>query len=177
MIQATDEHLHEVAMGVLQMQERDMTKLFIRKDTYSRFYSCMVFVRRERYNTKLRKDTQDILREAIGSDGEVEFTTYFSESPLARTHYIVRANKQDVEINVKEIENNLIEAAKTWDDKLATALTKTFGGAKGKELATRYNKSFPRSYKEAVLPSTATVDVTYLEKLNNIGIDKIKSTK
>jgi glutamate dehydrogenase len=167
LIQATDEHLHEVAMGVLQMQERDMTKLFIRKDTYSRFYSCMVFVRRERYNTKLRKDTQDILREAIGSDGEVEFTTYFSESPLARTHYIVRANKQDVEINVKEIENNLIEAAKTWDDKLATALTKTFGGAKGKELATRYNKSFPRSYKEAVLPSTATVDVTYLEKLNN----------
>ncbi len=167
LIQASDEHLKEVAMGVLQMQERDMTKLFVRKDTYSRFYSCMVFVRRERYNTKLRRDTQDILRNAIGSDGEVEFTTYFSESPLARTHYIVRANNQNVEINVKEIENNLIEAAKTWDDRLATALTKTFGGAKGKELAARYNKSFPRSYKEAVLPSTATVDVTYLEKLTD----------
>lgn len=167
LIQASEEHLKEVAMGVLQMQERDMTKLFVRKDTYGRFYSCMVFVRRERYNTKLRKDTQEILHNAIGSDSEVEFTTYFSESPLARTHYIVHANNQDVKINVKEIESNLIEAAKTWDDRLATALTKTFGGAKGKELAARYNRSFPRSYKEAVLPSTATVDVTYLEKLND----------
>ena len=167
LLQASDEDLHDVAMGVLQMQERDMTKLFVRKDTFGRYYSCMVFVRRERYNTKLRVDTQNILNEAMESDGEVEFTTYFSESPLARTHYIVRAMNQEVEVNVKEIENNLIEAARTWDDKLASALTKSFGGAKGKELAAKYNKGFPRGYKEEVLPSTATVDITYLEKLTD----------
>ena len=167
LIQASDEHLNEVAMGVLQMQERDMTKLFIRKDTYGRFYSSMVFVRRERYNTKLRRETQAILKKALRCEGDVEFMTYFSESPLARTHYITRATQQDVEINVKEIENNLLEAAKTWDDKLVTALTKTFGGAKGKDLAARYNKGFPRGYKEEVLPSTATVDITYLEKLTD----------
>jgi len=167
LIQASDEQLNEVAMGVLQMQERDMTKLFIRKDIYGRFYSCMVFVRRERYNTQLRRDSQAILQKALGSEGNVEFTTFFSESPLARTHYIVRATNQDVEINVKEIENNLLEAAKTWDDKLITALTKTFGGAKGKDLAARYNKGFPRGYKEEILPSTATVDISYLEKLTD----------
>jgi glutamate dehydrogenase len=167
LLQSTDEHLSEVALGVLQMQERDMTKLFVRKDVFDRYFSCMVFVRRERYNTQLRKDTQQILNEAMQSDGEVEFTTYFSESPLARTHYIVRATNQDVEINVKEIENNLIEAARTWDDKLATALTKKFGAAKGKDLAAKYNQAFPRGYKEEVLPSTATVDVSYLEKLSD----------
>jgi glutamate dehydrogenase len=167
LIQASEEHLTEVATGVLQMQERDMTKLFVRKDTFDRYYSCMVFVRRERYNTQLRRDSQNILSQAIGSEGEVEFTTYFSESPLARTHYIVRASNQDVEINVKEIENNLIEAARTWEDKLATALTKKFGGAKFKDLASKYAKAFPRGYKEEVLPSTATVDISYLEKLSD----------
>ncbi|MDO6720112.1 NAD-glutamate dehydrogenase [Psychrosphaera sp. 1_MG-2023] len=167
LIQASDEHLREVALGVLQMQERDMTKLFIRKDTYGRFYSCMVFVRRERYNTALRRDTQEILNNALGSDGSVEFTTYFSESPLARTHYIVHATEKDIELNVKDIENNLIEAAKTWEDKLATALTKTHGSAKGRELAARYAKAFPKGYKEEILPSTATVDISFLEKLTD----------
>ena len=167
LIQASEEHLAEVAMGVLQMQERDMTKLFIRKDAFDRYYSCMVFVRRERYNTQLRRESQDILRQAIGSEGSVEFTTYFSESPLARTHYIVRTNDQDLEINVKDIENNLIEAARTWDDKLSTALTKKFGGVQGKELAAKYVKAFSRGYKEEVLPSTATVDISFLEKLSD----------
>ena len=167
LIQADNEHLAEVATGVLQMQERDMTKLFVRKDKFDRYYSCMVFVRRERYNTQLRRDSQEIFRQAIGGEGNVEFTTYFSESPLARTHYIVRAADQDVEINVKDIENNLIEAARTWEDKLATALTKKFGGAKGKELASKYAKAFPRGYKEEVLPSTATVDISYLENLSD----------
>lgn len=167
LIQASEEHLAEVAMGVLHMQERDMTKLFVRKDAFDRYYSCMVFVRRERYNTQLRRESQDILRQAIGGSGTVEFTTYFSESPLARTHYIVRTNDQDLEINVKDIENNLIEAARTWDDKLSTALTKKFGGVKGKELAAKYVKAFSRGYKEEVLPSTATVDISFLENLSD----------
>ncbi len=167
LIQATEEYLMDVATGVLQMQERDMTKLFIRKDAFGRFYSCMVFVRRERYNTALRRETQQILQQAMRSEGEVEFTTYFSESPLARTHYIVRATDQDVELNVKEIENNLIEAARTWDDKLSSALITSFGGAKGKELAVRYAKAFPSSYKDQVLPSTATVDIQHIEGLTD----------
>lgn len=167
LIQASEQHLTEVALGVLQMQERDMTKLFIRKDDFGRFYSCMVFVRRERYNTALRRETQRILKQAMNSDGEVEFTTFFSESPLARTHYVVRATDQDVELDVKDIENNLIEAARTWDDKLASALITTYGGAKGKEMSVRYGKAFPPSYKDQVLPTTATVDIGHLESLTD----------
>ena len=167
LIQASEQHLTEVALGVLQMQERDMTKLFIRKDIFGRFYSCMVFVRRERYNTALRRETQRVLQQAMNSEGEVEFTTFFSESPLARTHYIVRATDQDVELNVKDIENNLIEAARTWDDKLSSALITNFGGVKGKVLAAKYANAFPSSYKDQVLPSTATVDISHLEKLSD----------
>lgn len=167
LLQASEEQLHDVAMGVLQMQERDTTKLFIRKDDYDRFYSAMVFVRRDRYNTQLRRETQALLSQALNSNEYVEFTTYFSESPLARTHYIVRTNAKDMELNVKEIESNLIEAARTWDDKLTTSLTSAFGGAKGKDLASRYNKAFPQAYKEQVLPSTATVDIKHLEQLSD----------
>ncbi|QBL09328.1 NAD-glutamate dehydrogenase [Rheinheimera sp. D18] len=167
LIQATADELLHVAMGVLQMQERDMTRLFMRKDSFGRFVSAMVYVPRERYNTQLRKQTQAVLQRALGSDESVEFTTYFSESVLARTHYLVRINDSHVEYKVKDIERNLIEAARTWEDKFETALIGAYGEARGRELIAKYVNAFPRSYKEEMLPSDALVDIGKLEALND----------
>ncbi|NWL16443.1 NAD-glutamate dehydrogenase [Pseudoalteromonas sp. Scap03] len=167
LVQARENELLEVAMGVLQIQERDMCRLFVRKDAYGRFLSCMVYVPRERYNTALRRETQAILANAFNSDVKVEFTTYFSESTLARTHYTVRVTDNNIEFNVKDIENNLIEAARTWEDKLQSALLESAGEARGNELNRKYCNAFARSYKEEVLPSAAVVDIEKLEMLSD----------
>ncbi|MBY0416675.1 MAG: NAD-glutamate dehydrogenase, partial [Pararheinheimera sp.] len=167
LIQATTEELLDVSTGVLQMQERDMTRLFVRKDAFGRFVSAMVYVPRERYNTQLRKDTQQILAQSLGSTEAVEFTTYFSESVLARTHYFVRINDNNIEFNVKEIERNLVEAARTWEDKLQTALVGHYGEARGRELARKYLTAFPSSYKDEMLPNDAVVDIEKIESLND----------
>jgi glutamate dehydrogenase len=166
LIQADVDNLLEVATGVLHMQERDMTRLFMRKDAFGRFVSAMVYVPRERYNTQLRKATQQVLSSFLGSTEPVEFTTYFSESVLARTHYFVRVNDSNIEFNVKEIEQNLIEAARTWEDKLTSALIGSFGELRGRELCTKYVNAFPRSYKEEMLPSDALVDIAKIEALS-----------
>ncbi|MDO6635952.1 NAD-glutamate dehydrogenase [Pseudoalteromonas carrageenovora] len=167
LVQARESELLEVAMGVLQVQERDMCRLFVRKDAYGRFLSCMVYVPRERYNTALRRETQDILANAFNSDDKVEFTTYFSESTLARTHYTVRVTDNNIEYNVKDIENNLVEAARTWEDKLQSALLESAGEARGNDLNRKYCNAFARSYKDEVLPSAAVVDIEKLELLSD----------
>ncbi|WMS89388.1 NAD-glutamate dehydrogenase [Pseudoalteromonas sp. HL-AS1] len=167
LVQARESELLEVAMGVLQVQERDMCRLFVRKDAYGRFLSCMVYVPRERYNTALRRETQDILANAFNSDDKVEFTTYFSESTLARTHYTVRVTDNKIEYNVKDIENNLVEAARTWEDKLQSALLESAGEARGNDLNRKYCNAFARSYKDEVLPSAAVVDIEKLELLSD----------
>jgi glutamate dehydrogenase len=164
-LQSNTQELLKNVLGIFQMQERDYSGLFIRRDAFDRFYSCMVYVPRERYNTALRINTQKLLQEAFGSDQEVEFTTYFSDSAQARTHYIVRAKTTKADINVKEIEKNLNDAARSWDDKLAAALNTHAGEAKGKALSRKYTK-FPQSYKDEVLPGTAIVDVEKLEALS-----------
>ncbi|WP_372762100.1 NAD-glutamate dehydrogenase, partial [Pseudoalteromonas sp.] len=167
LVQASESELLEVAMGVLQVQERDMCRLFVRKDAYGRFFSCMVYVPRERYNTALRHETQNILANAFNSDEKVEFTTYFSESTLARTHYTVRVTDNNIEYKVKDIENNLVEAARTWEDKLQSALLEQAGEARGNELNRKYAHAFARSYKDEVLPSAAVVDIEKLEMLSD----------
>ncbi|MGJ8693895.1 MAG: NAD-glutamate dehydrogenase [Thalassotalea sp.] len=164
-LQSSIAQLLQNVIGIMQMQERDYSGLFVRRDAFDRFYSCMVYVPRERYNTKLRIETQKLLAEAFGSDEEVEFTTFFSESVQARTHYIIRVTSTKADINVKEIEKNLNEAAKSWTDKLSAALRANKGEAEGKELSRKY-VNFPQSYQDEVMPGTAIVDIEKLEAIN-----------
>lgn len=167
LLQAKEEELLEVGMGVVQMQDRDLLRLFVRKDPFGRFFSCMVYVTKDRYNTELRRQTQRILKQYFGCEQEVEFTTYFSESPLARTHYIVRVDNNNMDIDVKTIEQNLMEASSTWDDRLSDAIVANFGESKGLPLSKEYNRAFPRSYKEDVMPGSAVADIERLEALSD----------
>ncbi|RDV25967.1 NAD-glutamate dehydrogenase [Alteromonas aestuariivivens] len=166
LLQTPAEELAQIVMGIFQMQERGISRLFIRKDVFGRFFSCLVFVPRERYNTQLRKETQALLKASLGAVEEVEFTTFFSESVYARTHYIARVQDNTAEFDVKEIENNIIELTKTWNDRLASAIVATHGEAKGKSLERKYNNAFSRSYMEQNLPGAALIDIEKLELLD-----------
>ncbi|MGL5287708.1 MAG: NAD-glutamate dehydrogenase, partial [Aeromonas sp.] len=166
LIQATEHELLAIGLGVLEMQERDMLRLFIQRDVYGRFFSCMVYVTKERYNTSLRLKTQSILQQYFGSSEGVEFDVYFTEGTLARTHYIIRVDNNNVDVDVNEIQNNLIEAARSWDDRLSGVLLSHYGEARGNALARRFSAAFPRAYKEDVLPGLAVADIIQLEALS-----------
>ncbi|RXJ74297.1 NAD-glutamate dehydrogenase [Veronia nyctiphanis] len=167
LFQATESEMLDIGMGIVQVQDRDMLRVFVRRDPFGRFFSCMVYVSRERYNTEFRAASQKILKQYFGSTQTVEFNTFFSESPLARTHYIVRVDNNNFDIDVKKLENNLTEAASTWDDRLQAAVIANFGESKGTPIAKRYMKAFPRSYTEVMLPGSAVADIERLQGLND----------
>ncbi|MEH6533394.1 MAG: NAD-glutamate dehydrogenase [Photobacterium frigidiphilum] len=173
LIQANEKEMLDVGCGVVQMQDRDLLRLFVRRDPFGRFFSCMVYVTKERYNTELRSKTQAILKDYFGSEQTVEFTTFFSESSLARTHYIVRVKNNNFNIDAKAIEHNLVEAAASWEDRLSNSLIANFGESKGIPLGKSYARAFPRSYKEEMLPGSAVADIEQLESLsedNKLGM-------
>lgn len=167
LIQATEQELAAIGMGVLGMQERDMTRLFVRRDLFGRFFSCMVYVSKERFNTALRKKTQTLLQEYFASDEPVEYRTYFSEGVLARTHYLIRVSDNAMDVNVKQIEANLIEAARSWEDQFNEALSLSVGEAQGKRLFAKYGTAFGRSYTERIMPGSAVADIEKLEALSD----------
>ncbi|OFC71423.1 NAD-glutamate dehydrogenase [Alteromonas confluentis] len=167
LLQTPADEMAQIIMGIFQMQERGITRLFMRKDVFGRFLSCMVYVPRERYNTQLRKDTQALLQRSFGTEEDVEFTTFFSESVYARTHYIARVKNNNVDYDVKEIEQNIIELSKTWNDRLASAIKAAHGEASGKALERKYTNAFSRSYMEQNLPSAALIDIEKLELLSD----------
>ena len=51
-----------IADGVLRLRDRKQTRLFLRKDPYGRYMSCLVYMPRDRYTTAIRLRAQEILR-------------------------------------------------------------------------------------------------------------------
>lgn len=167
LFQSTSDELLELSMGIFHLQERQRVRLFIRKDSYGRYYSCLVYVPRESFNTDLTRQMKAILKDALNSD-EVTFSTYFSESILARIHFMVRVKPgEDVEFDAKAIERKLVEIGTSWRQELHESLVDYFGEAKGVEFFNKYQHAFLASYKESFTPRTAVYDIEDLESLSD----------
>jgi glutamate dehydrogenase len=166
LFQATQDELVKLTMGILHIQERKRIRLFIRKDSYGRYFSCLVFVPRENFNTQLSLAMQDVLMKAL--DGvESAFTTFFSDSVLARIHFLIRVNPNStIEYDIARIEEKLIEVARSWVDELKTLLIKRFGEAEANKYYLKYAKAFPVSYTEYYKVQTAINDISQMETLS-----------
>ncbi len=89
LFQISVDDLEEIVLSVLHLQERRQLRLFLRRDDYGRFMSCMVYLPRDRYTTQVRQAMEEILLDEF--DGiSVDYTALVSESVLARLHFVVR---------------------------------------------------------------------------------------
>ncbi|CAG4902561.1 NAD-glutamate dehydrogenase [Paraburkholderia gardini] len=169
LFQADEESLHDAALGVLRLQEHQRTRLFVRRDRFDRFVSCLVFVPREKYNTDLRHRIARLLRSAFNG-ASVEFTPLLSESTLARIHFVVHAEPGAMsDVDTRELEARLVQVTRRWQDDLADALLDVFGEEQGNRLLQRYTDSFPAGYRDDYPARTAVRDIDLIEHLQGTG--------
>src|SRR5690606_24720271 len=70
---ATDD-LYRAAIGVLRMAGRRQLRVFLRRDQYGRFISCLIYLPRDRFTTANRLRMQEILLRELNGIG-VDYTT------------------------------------------------------------------------------------------------------
>jgi glutamate dehydrogenase len=169
LFQISLDELCETAMGILHSQERPRVRLFVRRDPYGRFLSCLVFVPRDRYKTDLRERMQAILREAVNAF-EVDFNVSLAESPLARIHFMARTRPEDIlAFEIGDIEAHLAEATRTWADRLHEALFEAHGEEAGNDLSRRYRAAFPAAYRDDYTARHAVHDIARIEAALHSG--------
>jgi glutamate dehydrogenase len=165
LFQISDDELFETAMGILHLGERQRLRLFARRDPFGRFFSLLVFVPRDRFNTENRRRIEAILRTATGAAG-IDYTTRVSESVLVRLHFVAYAEPgSGVDFDAREVEMMLVAATRSWADDLEEALVDELGEARGGELFQRYGDAFPAAYRADWVARSALADIVHIEDL------------
>ncbi len=164
------DELTPIALGVLRLSERKQTRLFLRRDRYGRYMSCLVYLPRDRYTTKVRLRAQDILREALHG-ASVDYSATIGDSALARLHVVVWAERGTPvpQVDAAALERRLAEAVRSWDEDVAAEATRRLGEERARMLLDLGGASIPETYKADVSAQDAVDDLTTMLGLRESG--------
>ncbi|HEY2307942.1 MAG TPA: NAD-glutamate dehydrogenase [Streptosporangiaceae bacterium] len=166
LFQISADQLTPIALGVLHLRSHPRTRLFLRKDVYGRFMSCMVYLPRDRYTTAVRLRTQEILREALHGE-TVEYSATVGESSLARLLVVVRAKPGTAlaDVDTADLEAKIVAAARSWDEDLAAEAARKLGDAPARALLAPFAGAIPQTYKTDVPAPYAVNDLIRMQSL------------
>jgi glutamate dehydrogenase len=165
LLQISEDELFETAMGILRLFDRQRTRLFVRRDVYGRFLSCLIYLPRDHHSTEVRERMEQILMKAFNGISS-ESSVHLSESALARIQIIVRTKPGSVpDFDVREIEKEIVKASRRWQDDLHDALVAHFGEERGNQLHQRFGDAFPAGYREDCSIAEAVADTAIMDRL------------
>ena len=179
---ADTESLYSTATGAITLSDRRRLRLFLRRDPFGRFYSCMVYLPRDRYTTRSRLAMQEVLLEELEGT-QLEYSARIGETVLAQVHFVVHTDpSRRIEPDTLRIQERLNTVVRSWDDRLVEAILgerrERSGdgvavGVVGEESATdqaqRYGAVFPEGYKEDFNAEEALADLRALDSLTDEG--------
>lgn len=163
LFQSSVKDLLRTTSGILNLQDRRRVKFFLRRDTFRRFFSCIIYVPREKYTTAIRERVEEILLEEFEGTS-IDSSVQIVDSPLARLHTIVRTGV-DVRprISIRRIEDRIAQAVVTWRDHLREQLVERFAEDEGFSLFREYGESFPPAYESDTAPRIACLDAKRID--------------
>lgn len=165
LFQASFDELFEAIIGVAWINERKVVRLFCREDYFGKFFSCLIYVPREIYNTRMRMQFEALISRVLSAE-DFESTTYFSESILARAHIVFKLGEQsDTNIDIHALQASVVEVTRSWEDRFETALIEAFGEEKGINIARRYSGAFSGAYQEHYDARSAVYDIEMINTL------------
>ena len=114
LFQIEPEALLTISLGILHLQDRPRTGIFLRFDPFDRFVSVMLFLPREGYDSDVRARAGRILAEGFGGWISAYYPA-FSDAPLARVHFIIGVNPGDhLNPDPAALEARVAEAVRGW---------------------------------------------------------------
>jgi glutamate dehydrogenase len=163
LFQASVADLIRLVTGIFGLQERPRVRLLMRRDPFRRFYSTLIFVPREKYNTQVRERIERVIGEAFSAIS-MESQVQIAESNLARIHLVARTQPSETApIDADVLERRVAIAVRSWFDDFKAALLARFDEAYALRLFATYSQAFPAAYTEDFQGAAAALDVTFLE--------------
>ena len=145
LFQATADELFPVISQEAQFKDRRLVRVFVRRGTYGRFVSVLVYLPRDRYTTDVREAIQQILLDELGGES-LEHQARVSEGALARLFFVVKRPDGDPltdPVDVAALQTRIEGATRSWDDNFENAARELASEARGVEFSDAYEEEFP----------------------------------
>src|SRR5208337_1634180 len=151
------EELTPIALGVLRLSERKQTRLYLRRD---------------RYTTKVRLRAQDILMRELRGASE-DYSAMVGDSALARLYVVVRGapGRLVPQVDAAALERKLAAAVRSWDEDLSAEATRVLDEERARALLDRFGASIPETYKADVSAADAVSDLSTMLGLRESGAE------
>jgi len=158
LFQIDQEDLLRISVGIVAMSGRSLVRLFVRKDKFSRFVSCLIFIPRDNFNTSLREKIQELIAGAYKGDTSDTFIQ-IADSNLTRLHLVVRTENNIPDVDVDDLEEKLIQLCRLWNDDFKCEVANSFSVDESREIFNLYEDAFSVSYTNRFNAKAAVLDV------------------
>src|SRR5690606_36205776 len=149
LLQIGTDDLYETAIGILKLQLRQRLRLFLRRDVFGRFWSALVYVPRDAFDSRLRRRvlaeleaaTHGTLAEETADLAEVQL----SEAPLVRLRFVLMVDPEaePAQVDAAALEARLARMVRGWADELREALIDAVGEERGLTLWRGIGRGLP----------------------------------
>lgn len=165
LFQFSEDDLFDYAMGVLSLETKPGVRLFVRRDIFERFISCVVFLPRERFSSDLREEVQAILVSSF--DGKIStYYTQMTDSPLVRLQIIITTKPAHIpNPDISALEARIAKVTHRWSDALSESLAEHYGEETADEMLRVYANAFPKAY---IHDHDAKACVYDINKINDV---------
>ncbi|HZT26250.1 MAG TPA: NAD-glutamate dehydrogenase [Pseudolabrys sp.] len=167
LFQIDEDTLYRFVLAIMQLNERPRVRVLVRHDRFDRFFSVLVFVPRERYDSAVRARIGEYLARAF--IGRVSaFYPFFPEGPLVRVHFIIgRSGGPPPQVERATLEKEVRAIVRNWTDGLAEALALAHDPASAHALFDRYRDAFTLSFRDYYPAAAAASDIRAIESLSD----------
>ncbi len=165
LMQSSSDELYCTIYSILTIAERQKANVSVRQDKFKRYYAFLVHIPRDKFNTDVRNNIQNLLSLYVGGD-HVEYQVKIEDTDLTRLYVTVYTNQQ-TDVNTDKLEQKIASVLRTWQDELEEELLEKYGEDQGYALVQKYAKNFPAAYMDDVSPRVAAYDVLNAAKLSS----------
>ena len=161
---APTDDLRGAVFALLGLQA-EQGRVLGRRDADGRTASIIVALPKGGYDAALLERLRSFLRRRFDAS-TVDAHEVLTEGDRVRVHFTVhRAQGGLPELSRRDVEAEILELARTWDDRARDELVARHGEERGRVLAKRWTGRLPDSYKAAVDAMAAADDIGRFERL------------
>src|SRR4051812_24177333 len=167
LLAAPVEDLRGAVIALLGGAGPDKVRVLGRRHPDGRGASVIVDLPKARYDADQVARVRDLIAGRLGAE-TVDAHEVLGEGERVQVHFTAHAPAGVGELKLPELEREIADLTRTWDDRAREALVAR-EGERGRVLAARWTKRLPASYKAAVDPAAAAQDIGSFERLFTSG--------